>query len=513
MCQTRKPAGAADALASASAALGWLATADATDLTGAEQADALRGLERLQAQLIAARSAVLASFTAARAFEDDAAGSPVAWLRWQTRVTSAAASAAGGWMRDLAAHPAVAAALAVGDLSASWARQVCCWTDRLPANSRAAADQILLDAAADGARLPDLSGLAEEMHRATASPDTDPDHDGFEDRRVRLLTHFRGAGSLEGELTPDCAESLRAVLDSLSARAGPEDTRTAAQRQHDALAEACRRLIADGLPHRAGQPTQIHLHMSLDQLLGLPGADRAAAEWAGHGAAAPPGADCDAAITPIVTGRLDPEELGRQIRDLLHGPPASAPADGIVSAGLGRSDRECSSTDGDGAVCGVLGHRQRGGRSLRPATAAMARSAARELLITRAVRLLSGPAGLAAYLRGSLAPQPAASVSLPLDLGRPTETVPAYLRRAVTERDKHCAFPGCYQPPAVCQVHHLIPRSRGGPTSLDDCCLLCVFHHQIAIHRWGWELTLNPDGTTTARLGDHILHSHSPAAA
>ena len=143
----------------------------------------------------------------------------------------------------------------------------------------------------------------------------------------------------------------------------------------------------------------------------------------------------------------------------------------------------------------------------------MAQTAAQELVLTRAIRLLSGPAGLAAHLRGSLLPQPAASISLPLDLGKATETVPAYLRRAIIARDKHCAFPGCDQPPAACQVHHLIPRSRGGPTSLEDCCLLCVFHHQIAVHRWGWQLRLNPDGTTTATLGDRTLHSHAPVAA
>jgi hypothetical protein len=28
--------------------------------------------------------------------------------------------------------------------------------------------------------------------------------------------------------------------------------------------------------------------------------------------------------------------------------------------------------------------------------------------------------------------------------------------------------------------------------------LLCSFHHQVVIHRWGWTLVVNPDGTTTA---------------
>jgi hypothetical protein len=33
----------------------------------------------------------------------------------------------------------------------------------------------------------------------------------------------------------------------------------------------------------------------------------------------------------------------------------------------------------------------------------------------------------------------------------------------------------------------------------------------VAIHQWGWIVTLNPDGTTTARSpdGTKILHSHS----
>jgi hypothetical protein len=40
--------------------------------------------------------------------------------------------------------------------------------------------------------------------------------------------------------------------------------------------EPCRRLIGAGcLPERAGQPTQIVLHMDLDRLRGLPGAPEA----------------------------------------------------------------------------------------------------------------------------------------------------------------------------------------------------------------------------------------------
>jgi len=41
---------------------------------------------------------------------------------------------------------------------------------------------------------------------------------------------------------------------------------------------------------------------------------------------------------------------------------------------------------------------------------------------------------------------------------------------------------------------------------------LCSFHHLTAVHRWGWALRLNPDGTTTATSpdGQRTLHSHGP---
>jgi hypothetical protein len=61
----------------------------------------------------------------------------------------------------------------------------------------------------------------------------------------------------------------------------------------------------------------------------------------------------------------------------------------------------------------------------------------------------------------------------------------------------------------------VVPRSEGGPTSLANCCLLCTFHHLIAVHRWGWKLVLNPDATTVATSphGDRVLHSHAPRVA
>jgi hypothetical protein len=140
---------------------------------------------------------------------------------------------------------------------------------------------------------------------------------------------------------------------------------------------------------------------------------------------------------------------------------------------------------------------------------------ARELFLRNATALLSGPGGLASRLRTGALTGPAASISLPLDVGAATDTIPPHIRRAVILRDKHCSAPGCLVPPSGCQVHHLIPRSEHGHTSVENCALFCLFHHLIVIHQWDWTIACNADGTTTAVNpdGTRIHRSHDPPAA
>ena len=128
------------------------------------------------------------------------------------------------------------------------------------------------------------------------------------------------------------------VLDALSAPAGAEDTRTHAERCHDALQEAMRRLAAsDLLPERAGQPVKAWVHISLADLMALEGSSalleewtsRVRAAWAAHRAeASAAGSDggawldgdaaaamaCDAAMAPFVTGEVNPDALDDLVR-------------------------------------------------------------------------------------------------------------------------------------------------------------------------------------------------------
>ncbi len=509
----------AGAMSSVLAGLSVLARADWAGQPSACQGRVLVELERAESVLVAARSAVLAAFTAQRGFEDDGQASARAWLTWQSRVTRPAANTAVTWAKRLAEHPALADALAQGRLSVSWARQLADWSDLLPEDARADADAILAAAAAGGLDLAGLGRLVEEIRRRTATPDSDRPDDGFDDRALHLGTTLGGAGRLTGDLTARCAAYLAAVLDSLGKKAGPEDTRTAAQRRHDALEEACRRLVAsECLPDRAGQPVHLNLQITLDQLLhGLDPhpADTPAGSGTGPGpdgpdspepgwpaaAMAGPGDDCDAAVIPMITGRVDHDLLDHLTAKMV---PGTALWAAYHPARTGPCE-QCGHTPP--AEPAAPGDCQRQAPDL-------GRAAARRLLLETAVALLSGPGGLASLLRTGTLPPPAASVSLPLDVGAVTELVPPHLRRAIIARDRHCAAPGCTQPPAACHVHHIVPRSKGGTTSLANCLLLCSFHHLILIHRWGWTITLSTDATTTITSpAGKQLHSHSPPPA
>jgi hypothetical protein len=63
-----------------------------------------------------------------------------------------------------------------------------------------------------------------------------------------------------------------------------------------------------------------------------------------------------------------------------------------------------------------------------------------------------------------------------------------------------------------CAAGHVGWSRRVQATSVKDCALLCSFHHLVAVHRWGWKLIVNLDGTTTAWSPDRskVLHSHGP---
>jgi hypothetical protein len=79
-----------------------------------------------------------------------------------------------------------------------------------------------------------------------------------------------------------------------------------------------------------------------------------------------------------------------------------------------------------------------------------------------------------------------------LDVGRLARLVTPALWRALVARDRHCTFPGCTRPPAMCHAHHIIHWADGGRTSLDNLVLVCGEHHRV-LHHTPWQVRLDRD--------------------
>ncbi|HEX3309348.1 MAG TPA: DUF222 domain-containing protein [Streptosporangiaceae bacterium] len=457
------PASAREALDMVRAGLGYLATADAAQLPAATQAECLLELEQHNAAATAARAGFLAAFTAGQGHAGDGDYSAVSWLMHRTGITRGAAVGHSAWAKRAATHPRVIAALAGGQVSESVERAICLWTDKLPQEHRDQGDEQLLAAFAAGLGLGDLAGLFAEMYvRARGDlPDQDPGRD-FADREVKLATTIGGAGVVHGDLTAECAAAVAAVLDALSAPAGAEDDRTKGQRYHDALQEAMRRLTASGLlPERAGQPVKTWVHIALADLLRQDGSSALQEEWT------------EQVRARWAARRAYAAETGASDGAWLDGDAAEAIACDAAMAPVVNGDVNVDALEDLVRLCVELAGRRRD--NVRDA----AWAALEQEVIGKAVDLLSGPG--------------------------------ARLRL----RDRHCQWAGgCDQPAGACQVHHTRHKANGGTTSVRDCVLLCPFHHQVVIHRWGWTLVVNPDGTTTAWNKDKtkVLHSHGPPA-
>jgi hypothetical protein len=477
----------ADALRMMSAGLDYLNGPGAVELDAASCGTVLRSLGEIEAKFTAAHASVLARFDSADAHDCDGYGTSASWLAAMADQTPPDAKRKVRRMRLLRDHPALAAGLADADISKSWALAIAKWTEKLPAQLRAETIKILVEAATAGASRDDLriiAGVAEQKWRAQTP---DGDDDGFDDRYVQAGTTFGGAGVIRGNLTPECAAAVQAVLEALGKKAGPEDTRTEGQRFHDALQQGCELLIgARMVPDRAGAGTQVIAHIALSQLRDAPGGseleDAIIRAKLGEGgylrgkdAAA---VACDAQVVPVVTGHADMTVI-----------------DKIIVLALAAAHPHA---DQDPAGPPDSGMSPRAWQALRFAIARLA------------LDFVSGPSGIAAALRTGLLQPPFNTPSLPLDIGV-SAAIPASIRRAVLLRDRGCAWPRCGRPAAWCDVHHLHHKADGGKTAVSGCVLLCQFHHDVCIHRWGWRLVLHPDGTTTAYgPRGQVLHSHSP---
>ena len=218
------PASGGEALAKLRSLAGYLADLDAASMPAEELGRYIRELVQADAVLTAALAPMLAAYDAKDGHLADGQRSLGAWLVHMARVTRGQAAeykAIRALHRD---HEPLLAGLRTRALTTSEALQLARWTRQIPAEYRGPAEEILVAAAHAGADLRALAQICAEIRSRTVPPDPDG-NDPALDRALFLDTTLDGAGVLRGDLTPECAALVRAVLDALSAPAGAGDLR------------------------------------------------------------------------------------------------------------------------------------------------------------------------------------------------------------------------------------------------------------------------------------------------
>jgi hypothetical protein len=509
MSTVAMPSSAAEALEMLQTGAGYLADLDPAELPAEALATCVVELEWADAVITVARAQLLDAYDTKDGHLAEGQRTLGAWLVNVLHVTRGQAARYKAMMSLPRQHRPLLVGLRTRAVNKSLALELARWTQDIPAEFRGQAEDILVAAARAGAGLRSLAEICAEIRSRTAPPDPDG-RDQLLDRALSLDTTFDGAGVLRGDLTPECTAMVQAVLDALSAPGGAGDLRTRPQRYHDALEEAMKRLLASNLlPQRAGQPVKALVHVSFAELCQLDGDSTLQeawiaeyrARWAAHRAAASISTGdggawlegdaarkvaCDAAIIPVVTADLDPSAVEQLIGlcveydHIRRQAPAEPDADAAQDA---------EHADRTAPVLAILEHQ----------------------ILATVLQIVSGPGGVASFLRRNLMGKGLNGPSLPLDVGQ-TDDIPVHLRRLVALRDQTCQFPGgCSQPAAACEPHHVIHREDGGRTSLVNLKDYCWWHHHVMLHQMGWKLIVYPDGTSQVTSpGGKIIRSHGP---
>jgi len=169
----------------------------------------------------------------------------------------------------------VAAAQAGGVISTQHAKVIVDAIDELPAQVQAEHGAGIEERLVADARVFDPAQLCRLARRIAAVIDPDgtlADDRHHERRRDATLSHNRdGSGELRAHLTPTALAVWEAALDPLAAPQPNDETgrdgRTPAQRRHDALLDAGRRLLRSGeLSACGGIPATVIVTMTLDEL-------------------------------------------------------------------------------------------------------------------------------------------------------------------------------------------------------------------------------------------------------
>jgi hypothetical protein len=350
--------------------------------------------------------------------------------------------------------PELLSAIERGAVSAGHAKVITGCLAKIPEAVDADTRQLCLATLIEQAGMRDEIGLRRVAEQITnlVDPDGELSDKDAEDRAEFHIGSKRqdGLTPVRGLLSPLTAEQLRVAI---HARSMPRpidentpDPRPAPLRNEQALGEILSRHLCTGAgPRDGGVRPQVVVTISLQDL--IVGLRRYRARQDAANAA-----DADE------QGHTQDSDAGRFAEwTLQHGwePPGGWASYGLGGSGSSGANAGSAWSDYDGIQ-----------------SVAMARLLACDAVII---------------------PQVLGTDSVVLDQGRGVRLFTAAQRRALTTRDKGCAFLGCDIPAPWCEAHHIVWWSDGGVTDISNGVLLCRRHH-VLIHQGRWRIEQDPDG-------------------
>ena len=297
--------------------LDWLASEDVVELPAETMGEDLKALERLGNRVQAESIRRLKRFDSGRGYTTYNSFSAASWLRWQCKLTGAAAMNRVGVARRIDGLPQTQAAFAQGSISLRHAALIATTSEQCGAEFGEQAEAVLVEAATTSDPYQLRGSCLRMRHYLEPEGVLKEAKDLHEQRNLHLSQSLDGVFYLDGQLDPEGGATLQSAIDSLMGPPAADDHRTAAQRRADALVEAARRLLDGGdLPQRAGQKPHLLVNVDMNTLSKQPHSQPADLEWA-----QPIPAEtarrlaCDCSVTPILKGIESHQvEAGRATR-------------------------------------------------------------------------------------------------------------------------------------------------------------------------------------------------------
>ena len=396
-----------------------------------------------------------------------------------TGMSRGAARRASRQAKIIAAQPAVAGALACGDIN----------TDQAEAIARAdVADEtrreLVAAAASEGTDATRERAAAAEIAARNETPEQRFMRQ-HANRFLRFYNNRDGMVCLEGALDPDSGARLKAKVSAIANRMWrtdkqqpPSHRRSPEQRDIDALSAATSRSTRPD-PGRTHSHTDGR-HQRRRDMSGPRDGDQPQSPQAGS----------EEAESVVGTGTAERSTASK------------ATTAGTTTAEAGDSatgDRCCD--EGEWADFDDDGKRVL--PVLRVSTSLDAlRDGLHRAGITDSGENLSAATLRRMACDAEIIPTVLNSKGRVIDVGRRTRRVSEALRCVLIARDGGCVWPGCDVPPSRCDAHHIKHWANGGLTNADNLALLCHRHH-ILLHEGRHRLkrvddawvVLKPDGT------------------